>query len=169
MTAVVAEDQLAIGPGRILGRETTRFGERLKLRDALVQPESEEPLEPFRQPRQALMAETLVARRRAGEEPRHCSAAGPVVGSPADRLKARFRSTNEPSAGPGTTTGQWPRRAVHPLSGVRVTGLSDERSRVPFPFLCRRPPDAPAPGPPSCFPVWRGPCASPLARTPSAH
>src|SRR5881396_3332803 len=90
MTAVVAEDQLAIGPGRILGRETTRFGERLKLRDALVQPESEEPLEPFRQPRQALMAETLVARRRAGEEPRHCSAAGPVVGSPADRLKARF-------------------------------------------------------------------------------
>ena len=64
MTAVVAEDQLAIGPGRILGRETTRFGERLKLRDALVQPESEEPLEPFRQPRQALMAETLVARRR---------------------------------------------------------------------------------------------------------
>jgi len=160
MTAVVAEDQLAIGPGRILGRETTRFGERLKLRDALVQPESEEPLEPFRQPRQALMAETLVARRRAGEEPRHCSAAGPVVGSPADRLKARFRSTNEHSAGPGATTGQWPRRAVHPLSGVRVTDLSDERSRVPLPFLWRRPPDGPAPRRASCVRVCRGPCAA---------
>src|SRR5437867_3403095 len=159
MTAVVAEDQLAIGPGRILGRETTRFGERLKLRDALVQPESEEPLEPFRQPRQALMAETLVARRRAGEEPRHCSAAGPVVGSPADRLKARFRSTNEHSAGPGAATGQWPRRAAHPLAGIRVADLlMNDRAFLFRPFG-RRPPDGPRAETASCVRVRRGPCA----------
>src|SRR5438067_12275121 len=41
--AVVAEDQLSIGLGRILGHETTRFGERLELSDALAQPEGEGP------------------------------------------------------------------------------------------------------------------------------